>query len=229
VSVVRSAKRQRSEGGNLKSLVSCPDCEHKLSLTAKLCPNCGRVTVEQREPLYGALASIRNTELSAYSTRYNVQAALNSGFAAIFLAAVTRTDSISLRAAELLACIGIVLGAIWLGFAVQGKKMFVDGWDQWMAEYESRLLRTQGHSLFWGFNERKALSPIHPGKATSGKISAFLTRFVRESIRRWFAWENLNLLERGLPILFVLCWIAFLVYAFSGGKPLSTPLPFRID
>jgi hypothetical protein len=185
--------------------------------------------VEQREPLYAALASTRNTELSVYSTRYNVQAALNSGFAAVFLAAVMRTDPISLRAAELLAWIGIVLGLIWLGFAVQGKKMFVDGWDQWMAEYESKSLRTQGHSLFSGFNERGALSPIHPSKATSGRMRLLLKHLVRESIRRCFAWENLNLLERGLPILFVLCWIAFLVYAFWGGKPSSVPLQFRPD
>ncbi len=191
----------------------------------------------EREQLYTALVDLRNTELQVYMQRSNIQSVLNAGFFAVIVTAGVRPEST--LPAVLASSMGIMLGLIWLGFEVQGKKMFVDGWDQWIAEYERNWLRThynnkegtnQGPLLFQGLIDRNALSPIHPTKRNKDwdqdrnrnprRVTRFFTRVLSEGcqdrIERFqdsFAWENLNFHHKALPILVVVLWTVYFLYA----------------
>lgn len=195
-----------------------------------MCPHCGRPMSPQREQLYTALVNIRNTELTVYMHRYNIQSVLNTGFIGIAVTAHVRPEStwpaVFLPLALSLA--GIVLGLIWLGFEVQGKKMFVAGWDQWIAEYERNWLRThynneadtyQGPLLFQGLIDGKYRSPIYPTKRNPNRVTQFVVRVRSQRLKKclerlqdWFAWENLNFLHRVLPILFIAAWAGYFSY-----------------
>ncbi len=164
---------------------------------------------EQREPIYVALANIRNTELSVYSTRYNVLAALNTGFFAVVLTTVAKSGTTPpLKLSAMAAFLGICFGLVWLGVTVQAKRLVADAWDQWLADYENMYFR-ENFSLFSDFNKRGAHSPIHPSKEISGRISRLLAR-----LPRWCGWSNLNFLERSLPFLFTVVWLFIFVYVF---------------
>lgn len=110
--------------------------------TASACPQCGR-TPEAREDLYTALVNIRNTEVSAYWTRYNIQAVLNAAVFAGGLAALKEPNPLPDIILLWLSAGGVILAALWLWFAVLGKRLFVDGWEEWIAEYEERWLAAQ--------------------------------------------------------------------------------------
>ena len=187
----------------MTNLVACPDCKHDISSTARECPSCGRVLIEQREPIYTALVNIRNTELSVYSTRYNVLAALNTGFFAVVLTTFSKGGLAHPRALLLVsASLGILFAAIWLGVAVHAKRLVADAWDQWIAEYETKYFRAS-FSLFSDFNKRDAHSPIHPRKEKSSWVSR-----IEAHLPRWCWWSNLNFPERLLPTLFILAWLS---------------------
>lgn len=198
---------------------SCLDCAHPVSENAATCPHCGHPFAQQREQQYTALVNIRNTELTAYWTRYNIQAVLNLGFAALAISALVQLkgpfEPNKVLVKILFAVAGFILAAIWLGFTVQGKKLFVDGWEEWIAEYEDKWLRAQdtasisrpGLLLFYQLKEEGAASPIHPNAAKrKDRLSS------SKRLRAWFAWENLNFLARSLPVLFIAAWLSFLLY-----------------
>ncbi|HXM96693.1 MAG TPA: hypothetical protein VOA64_20940 [Candidatus Dormibacteraeota bacterium] len=184
---------------------------------------------EQREHLYSALAAFRNTELTVYATRYNVQAAINTGAAAGGLAAAKGPAPASTSILVAIGCGGIVLAVIWLGFAVLGKKLFVDGWDHWIFKYETKWLKAHNDLLFAVLHEREARSPIHPEKLKPNRVSLFLMDRIPKSLQEWFAVSNLNLLERILPLLFVLFWLFFLALAFRSVSPSSGSLGLTWD
>jgi len=101
----------------------------------------GQVLPVAREHLYTALVNIRNTELTVYWTRYNIQSALNTAVLVGALAGVKGSDRLPLPVLLAVAVGGFFLAVIWLVFAVYGKRLFVDGWEEWIAEYEENFLR----------------------------------------------------------------------------------------
>ncbi|MBI2359674.1 MAG: hypothetical protein HYV04_12370, partial [Deltaproteobacteria bacterium] len=130
---------------------------------------------ESREGLYTALINIRNTEVQVYWTRYNIQSALNAVVLAGGLAALKGPNPLPDIVLLPLSLGGFVMSCVWLWFAVLGKRLFVEGWEEWIAEYEERWLRphygtvgTEQASfqrpflLFHGLKTRGARSPIHP-------------------------------------------------------------------
>lgn len=208
----------------MSRLVYCPDCSKALSPTARTCPQCGCVLAEQREQLYLALVNIRNTELAAFWTRYNIQAVLNTGMIAVGLAALKGPDRLPVAVLLAISVGGATLAVFWLLFAILGKPLFVEGWEEWIAEYEENWLQPhygkggqqaapsgRGPLLFFGFKERAARSPIHPnpvGKRLNHPKVAGVKPFLRD----WIEPSNLNLLTAGLPILFAVAWLSYAWY-----------------
>lgn len=137
-----------------------------------------------REGIYNALVSVRNTELSVYYTRYNIQAVINFGLIAAVLA--SRQDSMFLSPLSYWVIIGgVALSLIWLGFAVVGKRLFTERWEKYIRQYERDVLAPQ-KSLQMFTQVEEMERNLDPWKRN---------------------WKNLNVLTRSVPIIAVAAWI----------------------
>ncbi len=94
------------------------------------------------EGIYTALVNVRNTELSVYYARYNIQAVINFGLIAAVLAA--REDSKFLTPLPLWIVLGgLALSMLWLCFVIWGKRLFTRRWESYLREYEIDILAHQ--------------------------------------------------------------------------------------
>lgn len=138
------------------------------------------------EPLYVALVNIRNTEVTAYWARYNIQAVLNYGLLAAALSAKPDMPLLSPVPAAL-TVVGILLALVWVGFVIVSKWVLVRRWERFLMDYERRFLRAGDEVPCLGvfsvvFKEESARSAV-----------------VRNT-------RNLNLLALLMPFLCILAW-----------------------
>lgn len=133
------------------------------------------------EPLYTAFVNVRNTELSVYWTRYNIQSAINF----VLLAAVltSRSDSFVNKYMNSAAIAGFVLAGIWFLVTIKGKQLLTDRWDSHLRTYEKIIIGREEHRLFCKV-------------AQDEEKKCKLMRM----------WDNLDILARGLPVLCMLVW-----------------------
>jgi hypothetical protein len=136
------------------------------------------------EALYSTLVSIRNTELTVYWTRYNIQSAINF----VFLAAVLTSGSDSFIGKHIMpaAVIGLVLAIIWLFIVVKGKELLTDRWERHIRSYEESTNEVK-YKLF---------CEVKKEEGNKSKIKR--------------AWDNLDIIAPGLPILCMVAWIVIL-------------------
>jgi len=134
-----------------------------------------------REHQYTAIINVRNTELAAYWTRYNIQAVLNVGLLAAIISA--KSDSIIVRHQIIAVVGGLILSFIWLLFAIKGKHLITKRWDKHIREYEKEVL-PGNYNLFEKVEaEEEAKKGLHKH------------------------WDNLNILARVIPILLMVGWL----------------------
>ncbi|MDP2157987.1 MAG: hypothetical protein Q8K68_09795 [Nitrospirota bacterium] len=138
-------------------------------------------TKEKSEALYSALVSIRNVELTAYWTRYNIQSAINFGLLAATLA--SSEDSFIGKHITYAAIAGLILTLIWLTFVVKGKELLTGRWERHIRTYEENTHEVK-YKLFCEVKKEE-------------DIKSNLLR----------AWDNLDVLARGLPILCLVAWV----------------------
>lgn len=139
-----------------------------------------------REQQYASLLSVRNTELTAYWTRYSIQSALNLG---ILIAALSsKPDSIIGKNHVFVAIAGIVLALIWLLFTYYGKLLLNKRWEEHIIQYEKHF--PEDHRMFT-------------------RVRA------EESSKGWFRRDlhNLNILARSIPVFVILGWIIVAITA----------------
>jgi hypothetical protein len=141
-----------------------------------------------REQQYAALVNVRNTELAAYWTRYNIQAVLNLGLTVATLS--SKPDSFIGRNVIFAAAVGIILALIWLFFTIYGKRLFTERWERHIVRYEQAFLPRE-HRLFANV-------------------------LFEEDAKGWFRkhWCNLNILARSIPTLLLLVWIIVGIVTF---------------
>lgn len=158
---------------------------------------------QHHEPLYSSLLSVRNTELAAYWTRYNIQTVINFGLLALIIRFVFPLSDIPL----LIPIVGMVLAIIWLSFVLLSKRLIIEEWDQCVKNYES-VLAKQGVC-------RNILI-----------LSEFKNK---EKNKNYFKrnWHNLNFVACTLPILCGLAWYLILLLitycSLSWGLGLGIP------
>lgn len=144
-------------------------------------------TKKTREPQYTALVNIRNTELAAYWTRYNIQAVLNLGL----LVAALSAKSGSMIAQHIIpvAFLGSCLSAIWLCLTIWGKRLITDRWEEYIRKYELNYSR-ELFQLFLLVKEEN-----QKGLWNCLKIQL----------------ESLNILTRVVPIILIVVWITIAI------------------
>lgn len=139
---------------------------------------------EPREHQYNALVNVRNTELSAYWTRYNIQSVLNWGLVVAYLS--VKSDSIISRQLGrylfLASPCGILLASIWLFFIIKSKQLLTDRWERHIQKYEAEFLPKK-HRLFTNV-------------CTEEEQKTYLKK----------NWDNLNFLARSIPVLLIFIW-----------------------
>lgn len=138
-------------------------------------------TKEKSEPLYSALVSIRNVELTAYWTRYNIQSAINFGLLAATLA--SSGDSFIGKHITYAAIAGLILTLIWLTFVVKGKKLLTERWERHIRTYEENTHEVK-YKLFCEVKKEEDIK----------------SNLLRE-------WDNLDVPARGLPLLCLVAWV----------------------
>lgn len=142
---------------------------------------------ETAEPLYATLVRVRNTELAAYWTRYNIQAVINIGLLAVALSA--KHDSLIKQSVFIwfVPIMGIVLSGVWLFFIVNSKNLVTKRWEKYIRRYERRFL-----------DDNTALRPI--------KLFAQVKE--KEKKKSWMCrkWDNLDLLAWTIPIVCMIAW-----------------------
>ena len=140
---------------------------------------------EQREHQYTALVNVRNTELSAYWMRYNIQAVINLGLVAACIS--SKPDSIIGKHLFWVSLCGILLAFIWLFFAIKSKQLFTDRWERYIKKYEEDFL-PEKHRLF-----------------TNVCIEEEQKTFLKKH------WDNLNILAWSVPVFLIIIW-AFILF-----------------
>jgi hypothetical protein len=121
---------------------------------------------------------------------------------------------------------GFLFALVWLGFTFRGKKLFTDGWEQWIAYYERDWLKagydkkkertknadTSAEPLeiplvFYNIKAHGFRSPIHPDPIpkSANKLRRKLVCPLLDKI----GWYNLNLFSWLLPGLFAVAWLTF--------------------
>ena len=135
----------------------------------------------KQEALYTALVNVRNTELTVYWTRYNIQSAIN--FVLLAAALAGKSDSLIGKNMKFAVCAGILLALFWIIFVVKGKELLTDRWEKHIRTYEEST--PQGtYRLF---------CEIKKEEDSKGSIQR--------------KWDNLDYLSRALPILCMVAWI----------------------
>jgi len=137
------------------------------------------------EGQYAALVSLRNTEISVYWTRYNIQSAINCVVLAAALA--SRSDSYIKVNMPFFSMIGILMTIIWIIFIIMGKMMLFDLWESNLINYE-KITTGIKYKLFY---------QIH-GTENTG------------SLRRIF--NKITILALTLPLLCMGAWVYILFH-----------------
>jgi hypothetical protein len=152
---------------------------------------CTVPTDSPREHQYTAMVNVRNTELTAYWARYNIQAILNIGLMAAMLS--SKPNSIMRQYMMYIAPIGIILSIIWLAFITCGKRILTKRWERYIIRYENDYLPIQ-HRLFANVHAEEEK------KETEWYLK----------IWGWFITNlrNLNILACSIPIVSLLGWAA---------------------
>jgi len=133
------------------------------------------------ESLYPAFVSVRNTELVAYWSRYNIQTVLNFGLLAAALSA--NPGSFIVQHKILIGVGGIILSFVWVGFILMGKKLLTERWDSYIRECE------KGFSN----NEIKLFTRVEDEEKKICKLKRH--------------WRNLNILAYIPPTLCIFAWV----------------------
>jgi len=141
---------------------------------------------EPNHQFYSSFVSVRNTELAAYWTRYNILAAVNLALLAAALAA--NTSSLIRYCPWLISGGGIVLSFIWLLITIKSKQLLENRWDKHIRDYEGAL--------------------------KDNRIKLFTNVYSEEDKKSWVKkhYDNLNILARLLPILCIVGWLTFGYY-----------------
>jgi hypothetical protein len=139
------------------------------------------------EALYISLVNTRNTEVTAYWARYNIQAVLNFGLLAAVLSAKPETPLLYPLPAALPA-VGILLGIVWIGFVVVSKWVLVRRWEGFLRDYEQSFLTRPGAPA-----SLAVFTTIHAEEAGRSAIM--------RNIR------NLNLLALTMPVICIGAWL----------------------
>jgi hypothetical protein len=138
------------------------------------------------EALYISLVNTRNTEVTAYWARYNIQAVLNFGLLAAVLSAKPETSLLYPLPAALPA-VGVLLGIMWIAFVVVSKWVLVRRWERFLRDYEESFL-------------------MRPGAPAS--LAVFTAIHAEEAARSPFMRNirNLNLLALIMPVICIGAW-----------------------
>jgi hypothetical protein len=96
--------------------------------------------------VYAALVAVRNAELQAHWTRYNIQSVLNLGFALAVLGA--QPSSFIGEHQMLFAIAGALLGGTWLWFAWESKNVLVNRWGRHLKQFEEEHRDRLAYRLF---------------------------------------------------------------------------------
>jgi hypothetical protein len=148
--------------------------------------------VSKPEALYTALVNVRNTELTVYWTRFNIQSAINLVLLAAALS--SKSDSFVGKHMWFAAIAGIILAIIWLLFIVKGKQLLEDRWEPHIRKYEENTPQVQ-YKLFCEIQKEKER--------------------VRKCNKLRPRWDNLDYLSRSLPILCIAAWFIILVISLA--------------
>ncbi len=141
------------------------------------------------EPLYTALVSIRNTELSVYWTRYNIQSAIN--FVLVAAALASGPDSFASKHMALTAVAGLLASIIWLLFIAKGKQLLMTRWERHIRAYEDCTPEVK-YKLFTIHSTEEALKSAEQS-----------------------SWNNLTILASALPALCIIVWIVILTISIA--------------
>ena len=133
------------------------------------------------DQIYATFVSVRNTELTAYWTRYNILAAINIALLAVALSA--EPSSLIRKYPCLVVIFGSVLALIWLCISIKGKQLFVKLWEVHIRDYEKKFTDKQSQ-LF---------TKVH--EANEAKKS-----FKKHC-------DNLNILTKAIPIICMIGWL----------------------
>lgn len=140
------------------------------------------------DSLYQTFVSVRNAELIAYWSRYNIQTVLNFGLIAAALSA--KPGSFVDQHRILIGVGGILLSFVWIGFILMSKKLLTKRWEFYIREYEESL-----------------------SKSLPNKIPLLFTWLKEEEknmgkLRR--CWRNLNILAYTPPLLCIVAWTFYM-------------------
>jgi hypothetical protein len=145
-------------------------------------PEAGTPMIEWNGPvatMYAALVAVRNAELQAHWARYNIQSVLNLGFGLAVFGAGEKSFIHDHQ--PLMAAAGLILSLLWLGFAIESKRILTDRWDYHLRLFEGQYQQQLPYKLF---------------------------RLVEAVERTWSA-RALTFLQRLLPGIFIVAWLSY--------------------
>ena len=87
------------------------------------------------ETVYSNAINVRNTELSAYWTRYNIQAVLNLGLLAVVISDKIGSNCIS----KYIAGVCLILTIIWIVFILISKCFLIPRWQKYIMNLEKEF------------------------------------------------------------------------------------------
>jgi len=157
----------------------------------------GREDIKIPLSLYGAFVDVRNTELTAYWTRYNIQLALNVAVLGLGFAKGNDIPSFIIIG-------GMCLIPIWMLFIILSKRIISYGWERYILECEGNFPE-----------EFKMFEKVRKGEGSS---NFYNLNFIAISIPILFAlgWHYLLFLKLGyawltwnISNIFSLVWDSF--------------------
>ncbi|MFX0139538.1 MAG: hypothetical protein ACFFDN_38205 [Candidatus Hodarchaeota archaeon] len=149
-----------------------------------------------QEPFYSDIVNIRNTELTVYWTRYNIQAAINIGLLAVTISANPGSYISQFRVQ--VSILGILISCIWIGFIVLSKKL-IHMWEEYIIKYENEYLYDK--------------IPMKPIKVFTDVYEKNRLNKTNKSIISWIIirWKFLDIFASGIPIICILTWLFILI------------------
>ena len=136
--------------------------------------------------LYASLVAARNTELTIYWARYNIQAILNFGL----LAATMQAPGGSLLnpIPRVILGAGIFLALTWFGLTIMGKRLLEQRWQTYIRRCEERIVKN---------------------KDEDEDLLVFTDIAKREAASGWWKreWNNLTILTSLVPLLCLIAWV----------------------
>jgi hypothetical protein len=144
-----------------------------------------------REHQYTAFINVRNAELAAYWTRYNIQAVLNLGL--LFAALSAEPHSVIGQHMFTISIGGFCLAVIWLFMTIWSKRLITKRWDKNIRRYE----RSYSKELF----------PLFTLVEAKENKKGFCNKLKKH-------WNNLNILARVVPSILIVVWLILGISAF---------------